>query len=135
MNRTQLIVAAVTIIIIVGLFIILKPKDTNQSTSSAPTASQTAQPTPGPKLFELQVKDNHLVSGPETIQVSQGDQVDIRIQADVDGELHLHGYDKAVEFKKDTPADLIFTADTSGRFPYELEDTKTDLGALEVLPK
>ncbi len=96
--------------------------------------------TPTPKVvivrtFDLVVKNNKLVSGPTTLSVNQGDHFQITITADVDGELHLHGYNIPVEFKKNKPATLSAAANISGRFPYELEDTKTEIGALEVQPK
>ncbi len=127
MNRIWYLIAA--LLILGGLFFALTPKK-----------SRNINPPPTPivslvKTFDLVVKNNKLVKGSDTLKVNQGDNVVIRIAADVDGELHLHGYDKSVNFKKDKQAQLSFTANLSGRFPYELEDTKTEIGALEVQPK
>lgn len=133
MTKTSLIWLTLAILILIGLFLIFKPKEavaptpqTNQANSSATTTIKT---------FTLAVKNNKLVSGPDSLTVNQGDTVSIIITSDVAGELHLHGYDKAVEFKKDTPATLTIVANLTGRFTYELENTKTEIGALEVLPK
>ena len=124
------------LILLGGLFFVFKPKTvqapqspivTNVSTTSANISSKT-------KTFELVVRDNKLASGSSTLSVVQGDDVDIKITSDVSGEFHLHGYDKFVDLKKDATVELKFNANLSGRFPFEIEDTKTDLGALEVNP-
>ncbi len=127
MNRILYLIA--TLLILTGLFFVLNPKSSrNINLSPAPIV-------PVVKTFDLVVKNNKLAKGSDNLKVNQGENVVIRITADVDGELHLHGYDKSVNFKKDKQAQLSFTAKLSGRFPYELENTKTEIGALEVQPK
>ncbi len=81
------------------------------------------------------IKSRKLVSGTETIKVSQDDKVEINVTSDEPEEFHIHGYDNSVDLEKDTKATLSFTANISGRFDYELENSKTDIGALEVSPK
>jgi plastocyanin len=113
-----------------------RESDSSQTLSLNPTKV----PTPTPKIvvihtFNLVVKDNKLAAGPTTLSVTQGDTVKITITADADGELHLHGYDKHVDFKKNQSATISAVANISGRFTYELENTKTEIGALEVQPK
>lgn len=88
------------------------------------------------KTFDLTVTGRKIVSGSPTLTVNQGDTVTINITDTDEGEeLHLHGYDKMAEFKKGEKATITFVASASGRFPFELENSKTDLGALEVLPQ
>ncbi len=133
------VVIVIAIILLAALWLMFKPKqpnvaptpatiELNQGTSSASTQE-------GTKTFELVIKGKKLVSGPETIQVKEGDNVIIKITADEDEEFHLHGYDKSVDLQKDVPAELSFTANLTGRFAYELEKSKVKIGALEVLPK
>ncbi|MDP3645492.1 MAG: cupredoxin domain-containing protein [bacterium] len=86
------------------------------------------------KTFTLVVQNRTLVSGPSTLIVKQGDQVTINITVDEDEELHVHGYDISVDLEKGKQGSLTFTASASGRFPFELEHSKTELGALEVQP-
>ncbi len=127
-------------IILLGvLFYTFKPKSAvapavNVSPSPSLEASASANPEMG-KVFELVIKDNKLTSGPEIIQVNEGDEVTIRITSDADEEFHVHGYDESVKLKANVPAELKFKAKVSGRFPYELEESKTDIGALEVQPQ
>lgn len=87
------------------------------------------------RTYELVIKGKKIVSGPETIQVVQGDEVTIKITSDEAEEFHVHGYDKSVELQPNQQATLTFRANISGRFDFELEQSKMDLGALEVQPK
>lgn len=87
-----------------------------------------------PKVFSLVVEKRRLVSGPYALEVRQGDQVTINITVDEPEELHLHGYDLHADLEKGKQGSLSFTASASGRFPYELENSKTEIGALEVQP-
>ncbi|HSX48206.1 MAG TPA: cupredoxin domain-containing protein [Candidatus Nanoarchaeia archaeon] len=125
MDRKSLVIG-VAVLALIGAFVVLKPKPKTQT-----TPQQTVQQ----KTFTLEIKDKKLISGPETIQVNQGDEVTIKITLDATDEVHLHGYDKSVELEPNQPGEIKFTADTSGRFPFELEGSKTELGAVEVAPK
>lgn len=124
-----LLIAAVAIVV---FYFYQKPKPAAQ-TSSGRTETQNSQPQR--KTFDLVIKNKQLVSGPSLLEVNQGDSVAITITDDEGEELHLHGYDKAVELTANEPANLEFTADISGRFVYELENSGTEIGALEVQPK
>jgi hypothetical protein len=54
---------------------------------------------------------------------------------DADEELHVHAYDNSVELKAGEPGEITFIASASGRFPFELERSKTDIGAISVMPQ
>ncbi len=129
MKMKPIIFLIVAIVLLGGLFFLIKPQPQIQNITPAITPELKA------KTFEIVVKDKKVISGPETIKVTEGDEVVIKITANEDEELHLHGYDKSVDLEKDKPAELSFTANLTGRFPYELEKSKTDIGALEVSPK
>lgn len=124
------------IVVLGGLFFMFKPKAQAPTSTTQPKSQQTPTPTiVAPKVFELVVAQKKLVSGPETIQVIQGDDVVIKITVDEDEEFHIHGYDKSIDVEKNIQGELSFTASLSGRFHYELEHSKTEIGALEVQPK
>lgn len=124
--------------IVIGIILLLGIAQIFQATqkpkTSTPVATASAVQT-NIKTFDLSVKDGKLASGPEVIQVHEGDNVTINVTSDADQELHLHGYDKRLNLKKGVSLPLMFQANLTGRFIYELEDKKIDLGALEVLPK
>ncbi|EKE06150.1 MAG: blue (type1) copper protein [uncultured bacterium] len=85
--------------------------------------------------FNLVIKEKKVISGPTTIKINQGDEVTIKITSDEAEEFHVHAYDNSVELEPNKQATLTFTANLSGRFPFELENSKTEIGALEVQPK
>ena len=87
------------------------------------------------KAISLVVRNNEIASGNEIINLNEDDTVILTISSDVNEELHIHGYDTSVQLKSDIPVQLTFTASMSGRFPYELEESGTELGAIQVQPK
>ena len=87
------------------------------------------------KSFDIVVKDGKLASGPESMKVSVGDQVTLRIQSNANDELHVHGYDLKLRIKAGELAMLQFAATRSGRFELELHRKHSAAGALEVYPK
>jgi plastocyanin len=99
------------------------------------TAPRSSTVEPQQKTFDLVVKNRKLVSGPSVLSVNQGDMVSIQITVDENEELHLHGYNLHIDLEKGIPGSLSFLASASGRFPYELEHSSTEIGALEVQPK
>lgn len=97
----------------------------------------TIDPTGETKSFTLVIADGKITEGPQILAVTHGDIVEITITNTTDDaeEIHVHGYNHSVELVKDTPATLSFMATASGRFPFELEKQKIDLGAIEVTPQ
>lgn len=117
----------IVVILFAGLFILIKPKNSSQT---MPVSRELQE-----KVFEIVVKDKKVVSGPATLQVTEGDRVVIKITADEPEEFHLHAYDNSVDLEANIEAQISFTATLTGRFPFELEESKTDIGVLEVSPK
>lgn len=73
---------------------------------------------------------------PDSITVRQGDRVTLRITVDKRETIHLHGYD--IKFEAGGAGDTVtrtFTADKTGSFEIEIEDTSTHLGSLAVTPQ
>ncbi len=100
-----------------------------------PKPSATTVSTPQPASYTIVIKNKKLVEGPEIITVKEGEDVILKVTSDVADELHLHGYDKSIDLEKDKKGVLSFTANLTGRFVYELENSKVDIGAIEVQPK
>ncbi len=100
-------------------------------------AARSASLADGPRKrdFSLVIEGRRIVSGGSTIRVGQGDLVSLSVTADEEEEFHLHGYDRSVDLSPGISATLVFAATDSGRFLFELERSKTELGAVEVLPR
>lgn len=82
---------------------------------------------------------NVTVSGktmsPDNPVVHQGDKVTLTVTADRKEEVHLHGYDITFEIEKaGGSVTRTFSADKSGDFTIEIEDTGKELGNLTVKP-
>jgi FtsP/CotA-like multicopper oxidase with cupredoxin domain len=82
---------------------------------------------------------NLTVSGsmmtPDTPAAKQGDRVTMTITADKAEEIHLHGYD--IPFVVPNAGGKVthtFTADKTGSFDMEIEETATPLGKFVVSP-
>jgi FtsP/CotA-like multicopper oxidase with cupredoxin domain len=70
-----------------------------------------------------------------TISVHQGDQVTMNVTVDKKEEIHLHGYD--IKFEAAKAGETVthkFTADKTGNFDIEIEDTGTVIGSMVVRP-
>lgn len=87
------------------------------------------------KSLSIEIVEKAITSGETTLKVNQGDTVTLMITSDEAEEFHVHGYDASVELTPGETAELSFVAGASGRFPFELEESKTELGALEVQPQ
>jgi hypothetical protein len=118
---------AVTVAILVGVFLALAPNK-GGSPSEPP-------PTEGGTTVEIEVHHGRLAAGPAVIKLKQGDKMTLRVAADSNDELHVHGYDLYLNLIAGRPSQLSFTADHSGRFEYELHHAHTVLGAFEVYPR
>lgn len=114
--------------------------------SSAPTTSQPASSsteTGGPttttasgqgdaRVVEVRVAGGEVQTPQRRVRVSLGTLVELRVQADVSDEVHLHGYDRAAAVTPTKPAVLRFRADIPGVFEVELERAHRQLVQLQV---
>lgn len=139
------IVAAAGLAVLVALFLVLRPGGTESDGTPRPTATEhphedgggTVDPN-APASGEdvpvvLGVKAGE-VTGPGTVTVRQGDRVHLSVTADVEDEVHVHGYDVMGDVGPETPAHVEFTASTPGVFEVELEDAGLLLVRIRVEP-
>ena len=109
------------------LFVVLRP---DKEAPTPETVKQTATYT-----TELNISGNSLPVDRRVIQVEQGVMVTLYITSDREDEFHPHGYNLKTALKPPTRATLQFQADKAGRFEFELHQSHTELGALEVYPR
>lgn len=97
-------------------------------------------------VFHLHWLECRFVEGASTqgatLRVTQGDPVTLHLHADTEVELHLHGYDDAINVPADGETLHRFTADIPGRFPVAIHSGCGGDGHghrtafyLEVMPK
>lgn len=149
------------VVVLVGLFLLLSPSDEPEPTATpSPTVtgtpatpSPTATPTPEPTATEtltgqdapeveieveegrvdVEVEDRRLPS-PATIEVTQGQRVSLRVEADVTDEVHVHVYDLLADLSPGRRATIAFRATIPGVIEVELEQAGMLLAHLEVSP-
>jgi len=81
---------------------------------AAPVYAQTQELT-----FDLKVERGAVPANMRLIRVKQGDAVKLRWSSDRPITLHLHGYDIERKVVPGTVAEMVFTANATGRFPVE----------------
>src|SRR5215208_1646243 len=118
----NVILILVLLVILVGLFLLLRPSSTQDSS----TTSESTSAQPQEATIDLAIQNGTMT--PAEISVSEGDQVNLRITSDRPIEFHLHGYDLEEEVEPGEPAELSFEATMTGRFAIEDHDTETELG-------
>jgi len=127
------------LLVLVGLFMLLKPEPPAPvaAPAAAPAvAAAQAPPPPAPRRYDWQLLGGRLAAGQSVLAVTQGEQVQLSVTADRAGELHLHGYDLQAKLQPGVAVVLNFVADRSGRFELELHGAHHEaLGALEVQPR
>jgi len=100
------------------------------------------------KTFLLHLNMGKVSAEESLIRVNQGDQVEITVQSDLPGELHLHAYRLKLPIIDNSPQKLSFKANASGKFQFEWHPHKNEgdhskmiathhgpsLASLEVMP-
>ncbi len=128
MNKVQgrnLVVVLITLIALLVLFFLLRPE------SSAPEASDEGET----QEEQIALAINGNTMSPDEVSVTEGQEVTLQITSDRPIEFHVHGYDLEEEVQPGEPAELLFEATTTGRFPIEDHDTEAELGTLIVQPR
>lgn len=74
------------------------------------------------------------VKGDRQISVPVDTELMLEVKADVDEEIHVHGYDITAEVSAGSPAEITFVADTPGTFEVEFEGSGLLLTEIEVTP-
>lgn len=86
--------------------------------------------------FDLRIENGRVADNVRTVQVRQGEAVELRWSADRRTLVHLHGYDVEITVSPGQAQVMAFRARASGRFPIESHgDHHTVLVYLEVHPR
>jgi hypothetical protein len=104
------------------------PTTTLGTTTSIPAETTTTERAPDV------IVNGDVVDSPGRIEVAMGDVVDVIVLADVDDEVHVHGYDLTFPTERGVPTVVTFTADAQGIFEVELEGAEIPLFELVVAP-
>lgn len=139
-------ILAASVVVLVVLFIFLRPGDESigaSPTPSSPTVTGTSSPgdsvsptpseAPQRRVIEVTYRDGS-VQGPTSFTVTQGERVRLVVHADVSDEVHLHGYDLSADVTPQEAARIDLVAEAAGVYEVELEGAGELLVELEIVP-
>lgn len=106
------------------------PSTTTTIAASTTTSSPSATSTTGAELPSVVIADG-AVSGPESIEVTLGEEAVWEIRSDTAIEIHVHGYDLVYQLTPDETTEVRFLADVPGIF--EVETHPGHQAVLEVV--
>ena len=142
-----LAVGAGIIVLAVILFIALRPDDsepvaatsepttTTEETTTEETTTEettTTEPANQPQRVSVRYANGEVVGGMVRADIEEGSEVVLVVRADVEDEVHLHGYDIAADVAPGQAARITFSADMVGEFEVELEDLGVPIAELTV---
>ena len=87
---------------------------------------------PGVRVIEATIEGSEVVTSSRRVDVALGENVQLVITADVDDEVHVHGYDLKVPITRGKTTTLEFVADIPGVFEVELERAGLEIVELKV---
>lgn len=140
--------------LLVGVAALAGCADTGTRTEEPPAEPQAASPPPattvpgaadtsdeGPpteesdadvEVIEVAIVDGQARTDHRRVDVAVGTIVRIQVRADVEEEIHVHGYDLTAPVSAADPGTLEFTADIPGVFEVEAEHSGLELFRLRV---
>jgi hypothetical protein len=97
-------------------------------------------PAPGPKTFQIVLRQGRLVSTPAIFDAVEGDVVTLSVLSDMPATLHVHEYEQqfVVPLSAGQQAVSTFTTDRAGRFAVHvmgLDPSHPEVAAIEVHPR
>jgi hypothetical protein len=101
------------------------------STSSAQAVTGCASSAPGTVAVTAAVHKGRAEPAPHRVEVPLGSPVMVRVEADTDAEVHIHGYELETGAEPGSPGCVTFVADRTGVFDVEAHP-ETLLVQLEV---
>jgi hypothetical protein len=155
---TYLALGVGVVALAVVLFVVLRPDDsepaadtaaattteettteettTEETTTEDTTTEETTTTNPEDQLQRVNVvfRNGEAVGGVVEADVDQGARVRLTVRADVEDEVHLHGYDLFADVAPGQPGRITFTADDPGEFEAELEALAIPVAELRVNP-
>ncbi len=143
----RMIAGAILVVALLGLFLIIKPDDSNNGDTAgqdapvaatgnagADPAQNAKQAKPSPPPVPRVVISNGEPDEMFDLKVTQGDTVRFSVKSDIAEEVHVHGYDVSKEVDAGGSVRFSFPASITGVFEVELEHSAVPIATLQVNP-
>ena len=101
---------------------------------AATTTTATPNPSAGPSVPTIVVRDGRPVGGVERLRFRKGGDIVFVVRSDAAAHVHLHGYDVLRDVPAGGQVRFDVPAEDDGRFEVELEDSATPIAEVEVVP-
>jgi hypothetical protein len=101
-------------------------------TTTETTEETTTEEEEGPTTIRIAYEGGKVRGDTGTVRIDRGAQVRLIVRADIEDEVHVHGYDLTAEVAPGHPARINFEADDAGRFIAELEQLHLHIVTLRV---
>ncbi len=129
-DRSKIGVGVAVLAIAVVLFIVLSGGSDDNSPGSGQGTGPTAKQ--GAAIPVIHLRGGEPVGGLASLAVTSGDPVRFKVTSDIEGEVHVHGYDFEKPIKAGGSVSFDFPANLEGAFEVELhhgggENTIADL--------
>ena len=106
--------------------------DTVAPAASASSSAAAPSPVRSPTTIEVTLAGGKITGVGSRVDVAVGDQIVLRVTADVVEEIHVHGYDLYADLVPGQTAQLAFVADLPGSYEVELHEAGRPLFQLRV---
>lgn len=101
----------------------------------APTRTEPEAARPErPAMPTIVIRDRRPVGGQARLEFDAGEQVRFRVRSDMDGEIHVHGYELSKDIEAGNTEVVAFPADIQGVFEVELHGAAEQIAQLRVNP-
>jgi hypothetical protein len=151
-NAARIAVVALSVAVLVVLFVVLSGGDDEDGDTVAEPGTTTSTELPadrregrpekererprdaGPQVQALVVVGGEPRDGVADLEFGAGEQVRFDVRSDVAEEIHVHGYDLYADLEPGKTTEVRFPAELEGVFEVELHGSGAPLAELTVEP-
>jgi hypothetical protein len=135
-DRAKIGAGVLTVAAAVILFVVLHGDNDSKDNSTTSATSTKKGGAPASSIPVIRLHDGEPVGSEQDIEVTSGDRVRFKVTSDIDGEVHVHGYDFEKQIKAGGSVSFDFPANLEGAFEIELHHGggENEIAGLKVEP-
>ena len=136
-DRSKIGAGVLAVAAAVILFVVLSGGDDSKNNDTSTTsATKKGGGTAAAAIPVIRLRGGEPAGGEQDIEVTSGDQIRFKVTSDIDGEVHVHGYDVEKPIKAGGSVSFDFPADLEGAFEIELHHGggENEIAGLKVEP-